>query len=221
MAAVPMSENVELEPVKVTETLETTELIETKTNEKKHRKWPFGGGKKEKTTTVATQPIDPLAPTMLTMEPCKENKCKWWPEMSIGLNMLDRDEKGMAQHVALSFEDVFAEPDQTQSWDCVWRLTHRLFTATRLFMYRLLTLIIVVPVALIFALLFALAAVLNNFICVPGARFLAIPLTWLAKAWNFLVRSIFDPLFRSLSLCFSGMSIRRHGISSDPTADVL
>jgi len=212
-------ENVELEQVPLkTDTDMGGE--EAKTVEKKQRKWPFATKQKKTKTTEETITVTGAGGDACQGE--KAIKChKWWPEMSVGLNMLDRDEKGVASHVALSFEDVFAEPDQTQSWDCVWRLLHRIFSSTRLFIYRLLALIIVIPLALIFGVLFAIAAVLNNFIFVPCARLLVIPLTWLAKAWNFLMRSIFDPLFRSVSLLCSGISIRRYGLNSDPTADVI
>jgi len=141
--------------------------------------------------------------------------------MSIGINMLDRDERAINEHVKLSFEDIYGEPDTMHSWDCVWRLTYRIFTWSRCFFYRLFALLLAIPSAFIFGILFALCTVLNIFACVPFGRALTIPATWIAKTWNFIVRSLFDPMFRSCGLCCAGITVRRYGISSDPTADLI
>jgi len=142
--------------------------------------------------------------------------------MSIGINMLDRDERGLNEHVKLSFEDIYGEPDTTHSWDCVWRLTYRIFTWSRCFFYRLFALLLAIPSAIVFGVLFALLTVINIFACTPFGRALTIPAIWIAKTWNFIVRSLFDPLFRSFGLCCGGITVRRYGgMSSDPTADLI
>jgi hypothetical protein len=140
--------------------------------------------------------------------------------MTVGINLLDRDERAINEHVKLSFEDIYGEPDTTHSWDCVWRLTFRIFSWTRCFFYRLFALLLAIPSAIIFGLLFALLTVINIFACVPIGRALTIPATWIAKTWNFVVRSLFDPCFRSCGLCLSSVTVRRYGMSNDPTADM-
>lgn len=81
-----------------------------------------------------------------------KKKC-WWSKgkcegeqkdehISIGINLVDRDEKvqpisrlnltlkfqAINEHVKFAFEDVFGEADTQHSWDCVWRLIYRIFT---------------------------------------------------------------------------------------------
>jgi hypothetical protein len=40
------------------------------------------------------------------------------------------------------------------------------------------------------------------------------------QTWNFIIRSLLDPLFRSCGLCFSSIHMRRYGINTDATADM-
>ena len=169
----------------------------------KEKKPMFGGffcKKKEKTEDTDAKPVD---------------------QMTIGINMLDRDERGINEHVKLAFEDVFGEPDSYyHSWDCVWRLNYRVFMFTRTFFYRLCALICVLPCALIWGLVFAILTVANIWACVPLGRAWTIPGMWIAKTWNFIIRSLFDPCFRSCGLCLSSVTVRRYGMSNDLTADM-
>jgi len=145
-----------------------------------------------------------------------DTKTEECPLMTIGINMLDRDEKGVNEHIKLQFEDVFAEPDGYHSIDCAWRMTYRVFTGTRCFLYKLLSLICALPCAIIWGLVFALLSVCNIWACVPFGRALTIPATWIAKIWNFVVRSLLDPLFRSCGLCLGGITVRRFDQPADP-----
>jgi len=145
-----------------------------------------------------------------------ETKTEECPMMTIGINMLDRDEKGIIDHIKLQFEDVFAEPDGYHSMDCAWRLTYRVFTGTRCVLYKLLSLICALPCAVVWGITFALLSVCNIWACVPFGRALTIPAIWIAKMWNFVVRSLFDPLFRSCGLCLGGITLRRFDQPTDP-----
>ncbi|XGW26515.1 hypothetical protein V3C99_007258, partial [Haemonchus contortus] len=117
-------------------------------------------------------------------------KC-WWGKhkteeeqksdhMSIGIDLVNRDEKGINEHVRFGFEDIFGEADTQHSWDCVWRLVYKVFIWTRLFVYRLCSLILGLPAAILFGILFAIVSVINVFACVPIAKLLSIPANWLA-----------------------------------------
>ncbi|CAJ0565233.1 unnamed protein product, partial [Mesorhabditis spiculigera] len=165
----------------------------------------------------------------VTGEACKK-KCWWRREkaekteeqqkadhISIGINLVDRDEKNINDHVKFGFEDIFGEADTAHSWDCVWRLVFRVFTWTRLFVYRLGSLLIGLPAAIIFGVLFALFTVLNVFACVPLAKLLSIPAQWIAKVWTYVVEAVFDPVFRSIGLIWSRITARNYGIHSHPT----
>ncbi|VDO40668.1 unnamed protein product [Haemonchus placei] len=154
-------------------------------------------------------------------------KC-WWGKhkteeeqksdhMSIGIDLVNRDEKGINEHVRFGFEDIFGEADTQHSWDCVWRLVYKVFIWTRLFVYRLCSLILGLPAAILFGILFAIVSVINVFACVPIAKLLSIPANWLAKTWSWLVHAIVDPVASSIALLFSSFTIRKYGINSQPT----
>ncbi|CAJ0931338.1 unnamed protein product, partial [Mesorhabditis belari] len=161
---------------------------------------------------------------------CCKKKCWWRREkgeksedqqkaehISIGINLVDRDEKQINDHVKFGFEDIFGEADSAHSWDCIWRLVYRIFTWTRLFVYRLGALLIGIPAAIVFGILFALFTVLNVFACVPLGKLLTIPATWIAKTWKFIIEAILDPVHRSIGLVWSRITTRTYGINSQPT----
>lgn len=139
--------------------------------------------------------------------------------ISFGLDLTNRDETGLNDHVKLAFEDILAEPEGYHSWDCLWKATFRLFHGLRGFLYRLLSLVLAIPAAIVWALVFALLTALNVFCCVPGARAAAIPGFWLGKLWNFLLRSVLDPIFRSAALLCSAVHIRRS--QAEPASNPL
>ena len=65
-----------------------------------------------------------------------------------------------------------------------WQLFHPSkikFSWTRLFFYRLFALLVGIPAALIFGLLYAIFIVLNTFACIPLGKLLTIPGNWIAK----------------------------------------
>uniref|UniRef100_A0A0K0DNV2 Caveolin n=1 Tax=Angiostrongylus cantonensis TaxID=6313 RepID=A0A0K0DNV2_ANGCA len=154
-----------------------------------------------------------------------KKKC-WWGKhkseeqqkcdhISIGIDLVNRDEKGINEHIRFGFEDIFAEADTQHSWDCVWRLVYRVWT--RGFAYRLCSLIIGLPAAIVFGILFAILSVINVFACVPFAKLLTIPANWIVKTWRWLIHAIIDPVALSVSLLFSSFTIKKYGISSQPT----
>lgn len=80
---------------------------------------------------------------------------------TVGLNCHDRDEKKINDHVNLTFEDIIGEPDSSQGFEFVWRLTFLLFNWTKFWLYRLIAAILAIPLALIWAVVFALLNILS------------------------------------------------------------
>ncbi|KAF1756809.1 hypothetical protein GCK72_013263 [Caenorhabditis remanei] len=165
-------------------------------------------------------------------EPVKEKKEKtcWWKRcqkkgegeqkednIAIGMDLVNRDTQNINNHIQLNFEDIFGEADSQHSWDCVWRLNHTVFNATRLFIYRLVS-ILALPFTFLFAIFFGLVASINVFIIVPLGKLLSIPGNLLAKIWNWLVHAIFDPIASAVGLIFSNFNIRKYGINQETTA---
>ena len=59
----------------------------------------------------------------------------------------------------------------------------KVFVAVRNFIYKFLTLIFAIPLAVVFGVLFGLVSVLSVYVFVPVGRLLAIPFSWVAKVW--------------------------------------
>ncbi|CAI2349984.1 unnamed protein product [Caenorhabditis sp. 36 PRJEB53466] len=158
----------------------------------------------------------------------KEKKC-WWKKcnkgeneqkdenIAIGIDLVNRDSNALNSHVQLDFSDIFGEPDATHSWDFNWRLQHTVFTATRLFVYRLVSLL-ALPFTFLFAIFFGLLASINVFVVVPAAKLLSIPGNLLANLWHWLIHALFDPIASSVGLLLSKITVRKYGINQETTA---
>ena len=95
--------------------------------------------------------------------------------------MINRDEKSLHTSIDLGFSDIFGEPDAVRSFGGVWRVTNSVFNWVRNFFYKLFTIILAIPAALIFGILFAIVSALNVLVCVPIGRLLQIPAGWVFK----------------------------------------
>lgn len=56
----------------------------------------------------------------------------------------------------VTFEDVIAEPPPVRSGDRVWIWSHALFEVSRVWIYRIVTVLLAVPVSIISGVLFAI-----------------------------------------------------------------
>jgi len=142
-----------------------------------------------------------------------ENPC-----MSIGINLLQRDDHQLQTGIDLGFEDIYGEPDSVHSLDAIWRTNYAVFQSVRSFFYKVFSLIVAIPLAVVFGILFALVSTLSVFVFVPAGRLLSIPAGWIFKVWSVVIGAVFDPLFNSLGRIFSNVKVSRYGINSDPTA---
>lgn len=61
----------------------------------------------------------------------------------------------------MTFEDVIAEPVSVRSGDRVWIWSNALFEVTRVWIYRIVTVLLAVPISIITALLFAILSFLH------------------------------------------------------------
>ncbi|CAJ0968468.1 unnamed protein product [Ranitomeya imitator] len=73
----------------------------------------------------------------------------------------DRDPHDLNGHLKLSFEDVIAEPDSTHSFDKVWICSTALFEISKYLIYKLLTVLLAIPLAFVLGLLFAILSCLH------------------------------------------------------------
>ncbi|XP_075524931.1 uncharacterized protein LOC142557158 [Dermacentor variabilis] len=129
--------------------------------------------------------------------------------LTIGLNLLDRDEKHVNDSVNLVFEDVLAEPDASHGFDGAWKLTYLVFSSTRLWCYRLLAALLALPCGLTWGLLFSLLSLLQVWLVSPSLRVFDVLLHIVHRVWGGLVRTLLDPVFQSIGKVAGDVRVTR------------
>ncbi|XP_054844748.1 caveolin-2 [Eublepharis macularius] len=120
----------------------------------------------------------------------------------------DRDPRGLNSHLKLGFEDVIAEPASTHSFDRVWICSHALFELSKYLIYKLLTLLLAVPLALVAGILFAVLSCLHIWVVVPFIKSCLMVLPSVQAVWKSVTDVLIAPLFHSIGRCFATINIR-------------
>ncbi|KAG9353257.1 hypothetical protein JZ751_017833 [Albula glossodonta] len=120
----------------------------------------------------------------------------------------DRDPKGVNQCLKVTFEDVIAEPPSVRSFDKVWLWSHALFEVSRLWFYRLISLLLAVPLALIAGVLFALLSCIHIWLIMPCVQLFLINMQWVQAVWGSVLDIAISPLFSSMGRCLGSITVR-------------
>ena len=107
----------------------------------------------------------------------------------------------------VAFEDVLAEPEGSQSNDCVWRLSYRCFRGGKLCCYRCLTVFCGCFIALFWGCQFACVMFEHIWCYTPRLRLLAINCGCLQKLWGTTLQCLLAPVCETFGLCFSNIVI--------------
>ena len=67
----------------------------------------------------------------------------------------------------LDFSDVLAEPSSAHGFDPLWRLSFILFSQTKLWLYRLVSAVLVLPLSVLWAVIFALFTIVYVWVLRP------------------------------------------------------
>ncbi len=70
----------------------------------------------------------------------------------------------------LGFDDVLAEPLNTQGFDGVWKLAFVIFTQTKLWMYRLFSAVLAVPASIFWGVVFSFVTAFYVWFAAPALR---------------------------------------------------
>lgn len=129
--------------------------------------------------------------------------------MTREIDVHDRDPMGMVQHVKIKFQDVIAEPDtEVFSFDSVWVTSYKVFTTTKLWCYRITSLIFAVPLAVLWGITFACISFCNSWVCLPVIKTEEIEMNCVRKIWEFFLGTFVGPCFEAMGKCFGGMRFR-------------
>nr|XP_013802437.1 PREDICTED: caveolin-2 [Apteryx mantelli mantelli] len=108
----------------------------------------------------------------------------------------------------LGFEDVIAEPELTHSFDKVWICSHALFELSKYLIYKLVTLVLAIPLALVAGIIFAVLSCLHIWIVVPFVKTCLMVLPSVQTVWKSLTDVFIVPVFQSIGRCFAMVNIR-------------
>ncbi|OCT89007.1 caveolin 2 L homeolog isoform X1 [Xenopus laevis] len=123
-------------------------------------------------------------------------------------NSPDRDPKRLNSHLKIEFEDVIGEPDTTHSFDRVWVCSTALFEISKYLIYKVLTVLLAVPLAFVMGILFAVLSCLHIWIMMPFAKTCMMILPSVQKIWKGVTDSFIAPLFASMGRCMSSINIQ-------------
>ncbi|XP_068450661.1 caveolin-2 [Clinocottus analis] len=118
-----------------------------------------------------------------------------------------RDPRSINDCLKVTFEDVIAEPVSLRSGDRVWIWSHALFEVSRVWIYRVVTVLLAIPVSIISGLLFAILSCFHIWIVGPCSQFVLIGARWLQSLWNIVLDIIVRPFLTSAGRCYGGFSV--------------
>ncbi|KAG7280588.1 hypothetical protein CRUP_028314 [Coryphaenoides rupestris] len=108
-----------------------------------------------------------------------------------------RDPRGINECLQVTFEDVIAEPVSVRSTDKVWFWSNALFEVCRVWSYRVLSVLLALPMALLSGLLTVQ----------PCMRCLLIGTFWVQSLWAVVLEVAVRPLLTSAGRCCGGFSV--------------
>merc|ERR1711878_214606 len=164
---------------------ETPEKEEVEMEEKKDE----SNEKKEKKVKVPKVP-KPKGPS------CVET-------LSSGLDMAARDKDGINVEIDLDFSDVLAEPSSAHGFDPLWRLSFILFSQTKLWLYRLVSAVLVLPLSVLWAVIFALFTILYVWVVRPVIKLVEVMFAVVRRVWVAALAATVEPLCASLGAFWS------------------
>merc|ERR1712026_1500 len=123
--------------------------------------------------------------------------------LSSGLDMAARDKDGINVEIDLDFSDVLAEPASAHGFDPLWRLSFILFSQTKLWLYRLVSAVLVLPLSLLWAVIFALFTILYVWVVRPVIKLLEVMFAVVKRVWVAALAATVEPLCASLGAFWS------------------
>lgn len=153
---------------------------------------------------------------------CKKEKKKKEPKekkpkgpncidtLSAGLDMDARDSKAINTCIDVDFDDVLAEPLSAQGFEPIWRLTFVLFTQVKLWLYRIISALLAVPAALVWAMVFALVSVVHVWIIAPALKLFDFKVALIKRVLVGVLACTIEPICAALGSLLSKISVAQN-----------
>jgi len=130
--------------------------------------------------------------------------------LSAGLDVTFRDGKAINTCIDLGFDDVLAEPQSAQGFEPIWRLTFVLFSQTKLWLYRIASALVAVPMALVWALVFALITVVHVWVVAPFLKIFDFKVAVVKRILTGLLACTVEPVCSALGSLFSKINVSQN-----------
>jgi len=119
-----------------------------------------------------------------------------------------RDPNDINKHLRLDFFNVIAEPDESAySCDVFHTVSNKVYQYSKLFIYRLLTVIVGLPLMLFWGLLFGIYTFLMIWLAVPARRLTQSAIAESGIYVQTASDAVIAPIFRSLGLVWSHVRV--------------
>jgi len=118
------------------------------------------------------------------------------------LDLVNRDPNNINDHIKVSFEDVFAEPEGAHSMDCVWKCAHCWFNICKKWTYWILTLFYGCCIAMEWGAELGRMAFIHIWYITPLFKVLEINCGCLQKLYGLCVHCCLDPCCEACGLLF-------------------
>merc|ERR1712038_811875 len=123
--------------------------------------------------------------------------------LSSGLDMAARDKDGINIEIDLDFADVLAEPNSAHGFDPLWRLSFILFSQTKLWLYRILSALLVLPLSILWAVIFALATIAYVWVLRPVIKIAEVCFAVIKRVWVAALGATVEPLCTAVGAVFA------------------
>jgi len=133
---------------------------------------------------------------------------------SSGLDMITRDKRGINLEIDLDFDDVLAEPSTAHGFDPIWRLSFVLFSQTKLWVYRIISAVIAIPLSLLWAVIFSLLSVTYVWLVRPILRIVEMFLAILRRIWISLLQATLEPFCEAVGAVFGRLKLTTTTVQS-------
>ncbi|XP_005109537.1 caveolin-1-like [Aplysia californica] len=130
--------------------------------------------------------------------------------MSSDDNIIDlenRDPNNLNDQVKLTFEDVIGEPDDAHSIDCVWVNSFKCFTCCKSCCYKLLTICCGIPLAIFWALEFAILTFSHVWFYTPCMRYYIISCSCVQRCYGTFMQCYIRPCYEAMGFFFNNIRV--------------
>lgn len=125
------------------------------------------------------------------------------------IDLSERDPNDMNAQVKIKFEDIIGEPDpEVYSFDKVWVLSFKAFSATKLWCYRISSLLCALPLSVCWGCYFACVAFCRIWVCVPCLKSIDIELLCFRRVYTICLQTFCAPWFEAAGKFWSNINLR-------------